>query len=108
MVKDKESSSSANSSSAVRGNDTLEAASEHSGTGGGSLRGVLPGNGLPVALHSSSVGKPDRMVWLMIIPESGILGGSKGHTHKNDHLSDDTLLSPPSPSTQKCMIETRR
>lgn len=47
--------------------------------GGGILyRAIVPGSGLPVALHSSLVGKPDRMVWLMMSPEEGILGGSVG------------------------------
>lgn len=42
---------------------------------------ILPGNGLPVALHSSSVEKPIRMVWLMISPVCGMLGGSEGKSH---------------------------
>lgn len=55
---------------------------------------VLPGNGFPVALHLSSVGKPVRIVWLIMSPECGILGGSEGHTEKHKNSSsDDTLIT---------------
>lgn len=108
MVKDKENSSTANFSSAVRMNYALEPVKAQE-DGGSRLWAILPGNGLPVALHSSSVGKPDRMVWLMISPEWGILGGSEGHTkyytlEQQFILSSFCLLSPPSPLTHKVSI----
>lgn len=80
MVKDKESGSGANSDRAVRGKLRPAARERTQQDRGGCSSAILPGNGLPVALHSSSVGNPDRMVWLMISPEEGMLGGSEGHT----------------------------
>lgn len=107
MVKDKESSSTANSNSAVRGNYTLEAASEHSRTEEEVCEESYQVTGC--------LWPCTRAQWEILTGWSGWWSlRSRGYwealrdTHKNNHLSDDTLLSPPSPSTQKYMIETRR